>query len=501
MTYPVQVRSVSKSFGSNEVLSGIDLSFEAGRITALMGANGAGKSTLIKILAGVYPPDAGQILVDGVPVTLTSPLAAREQGIETVHQRIDEGVIPGLTVAENLVFERLAQNEVPRIMGLRKLLPRAREIAASLQLDWDDAQLRKDVFDIGIADQQLVMLARAVSRKPRLLILDEPTSALSAAESDRLFAVVRRLRDAGVAILYVSHRLSEVDSLADRVLVIRDGVVRADQVPPFDWRTVLTDMLGSQVVVELEHLKEFRGERVVLDMAGIALFSDSRPFDLQVRDGEVTGVIGLLGSGKSELANGIFGAEGFVTGRMTLNGEAFSPRTPQEAVKAGVYLVPEDRVKQSMLPGWSLARVISLPFLQSVTSLGFISSSRELTAGSAVIDDFSVVARSPDQDIDSLSGGNQQKVVVGRWMRGSPRVMLLDEPFRGVDIGARRDISRRARSLAQTGVAVMVLSSDIDEILEVADRILVLVDGSVRLDAYSTETNREAIVATMSEVA
>lgn len=500
MTFPVQVRAVSKSFGSNEVLSAIDLSFEAGRITALMGANGAGKSTLIKILAGAYPPDAGKILIDDVPVTITSPLGAREQGIETVHQRIDEGVVPGLTVAENLVFERLTQNEVPRVMSLRALLPRARDIAASLELNWDDEKLRKDVFDIGIADQQLVMLARAVSRKPRLLILDEPTSALSALEAERLFAVIRRLRDQGVAILYVSHRLSEVDSLADRVVVIRDGVVRGDQTPPFDWHAALAEMLGNQVVVDLEQLNEVRGERVILDMKDVCLFSDSLPFDLRVRDREVTGVIGLLGSGKSELANGIFGAKGFVQGRMELGGEAFAPRSPQEAVRAGVYLVPEDRAKQSMLPGWSLARVVSLPFLKNITSLGVISQSREKGAGTSVIDEFNVVATSANQDIDSLSGGNQQKVVVGRWMRGSPQIMLFDEPFRGVDIGARRDISRRARTLAQTGVAVMVLSSDIDEILEVADRILVLVDGTVKLDAYSTETNREAIVATMSEV-
>lgn len=501
MTFPVQVRAVSKSFGSNEVLSGIDLSFEAGRITALMGANGAGKSTLIKILAGVYAPDAGELLVDGEPATMNSPLVAREYGIETVHQRIDEGVIPGLTVAENLVFDRLAQNEVPRVMSLRKLVPRAREVAAALQLDWSDEQLRKDVFDIGIADQQLVMLARAVSRQPKLLILDEPTSALSAAEAQRLFAVVRQLRDAGVAIVYVSHRLSEVDSLADRVVVIRDGVVRGDQVPPFDWREALTDMLGSQVLVELEQHSEFRGEQVVLEMTDVTLFPDRAPFDLQVREGEVTGVIGLLGSGKSELANGIFGAQGFVSGQMTLDGEAFAPRGPHEAVRAGVYLVPEDRVKQSMLPGWSLARVVSLPFLKKVSSLGVISRAHETEAGGSVIEEFGVVARSAGQDIDSLSGGNQQKVVVGRWMRGAPRMMLLDEPFRGVDIGARRDISRRARALAQSGVAVMVLSSDIDEILEVADRILVLVDGSVRLDAYSTQTDREVIVTTMSEVA
>lgn len=501
MSVAVEVQALSKSFGSNQVLSGIDLAFAAGRITALMGANGAGKSTLIKILAGVYPPDSGNVLIDGVPAVLSSPLVAREHGIETVHQRIDEGVIPGLTVAENLVFERLAQNEVPRVMSLRRLLPRARQIAAALQLNWDDAQLRKDVFDIGIADQQLVMLARAVSRQPRLLILDEPTSALSATEADRLFTVIRQLRDAGVAILYVSHRLSEVDTIADRVMVIRDGVVRGDQTPPFNWQLALTDMLGSQVVVELEQFTEVHGSQTSLSLRGVQLFRRSEPFDLDIRRGEVTGVIGLLGSGKTELASGIFGAEEFVEGAMELDGSQYAPRSPQQAVQAGVYLVPEDRAKQSMLPGWSIARVASLPFLKALTSLGIISQKRESASGMDLIKEFKVVADSPDQDIDSLSGGNQQKVVVGRWMSSKPTLMLLDEPFRGVDIGARRDISRRVRALVQEDVAAIVLSSDIDEILEVADRILVLVDGEIRLDAYTTQTDREAIVATMSEVA
>lgn len=501
MTTALEIKGVSKSFGANEVLSGINLTLEAGQVTAFIGANGAGKSTLIKIISGVYAPDAGQLIVDGRAVSISSPVAAREYGIETVHQRIDEGVIPGLTVAENLLFDRIAQSEIPRLQGLRSLLPKAREVAQALNLNWDDNQLRKDVFDIGIADQQLVMLARAVSRKPRLLILDEPTSALSAAEADRLFAVIDQLRNAGVAILYVSHRLSEIDTIAHRVVVIRDGVVRGDQQAPFDWQAALTDMLGSQVVVELEEFTEIRGNRTALSLAGVQLFKRSAPFDLEIRAGEVTGIVGLLGSGKSELANGIFGAESFVQGDMKLDGNAYSPRTPQQAVQAGVYLVPEDRAKQSMLPGWSIARVASLPFLKALTSLGVISRSQETTSGKKLMEEFKVVAENPNQDIDSLSGGNQQKVVVGRWMTGVPRLMLLDEPFRGVDIGARRDISKRVRTLAHTDVAAIVLSSDIDEILEVADRILVLVDGAIRLDAYTTQTDREAIVATMSEVA
>jgi simple sugar transport system ATP-binding protein len=488
------------SFGSNEVLSKIDLNLEKGRITALIGANGAGKSTLIKILAGVHQPTAGNILIDGSPVQMNNPITARHMGIETVHQRIDEGVVPGLTVAENLLFERIAQNEIPRVRSLKALLPPARAVADSLSLNWSDSQLKRDIFEIGIADQQLVMLARAVSRRPRLLILDEPTSALSAAESERLFSVVKKLRESGVAILYVSHRLGEIDSIADRVLVIRDGKVTGDQTSPFDWRLALMDMLGSQVVSELETFTEMRGELVVLELDDVKLFAKSESFNLDLKSGEVTGVIGLLGAGKTELAAGIFGAQPFSGGSMKLLGKQFEPKSPKEAVSRGIYLVPEDRAKQSMLPSWSLARVASLPFLNAICAGPVLSRGRETKMGVDLIQDYKIVSQSPDQEIDSLSGGNQQKVVVGRWMQGQPRIMLLDEPFRGVDIGARREITRKVRSLAKEGGAPIVFSADIDEILEIADRIIVLVDGSVRLDRYTTETNRDEIVRRMSEV-
>lgn len=497
----VEIRGVTMAFGTNPVLRGVDMSVPQGQVTALLGANGAGKSTLIKVLSGVYPQHGGTVQIDGEPVHLNSPADSRAVGIETVHQKIDDGIIPGLSVAENLLFERIASGQLPRIASLRSMLGPAREVAQALELDWSDSFLRRDVFELGIADKQMLTLARALSRTPQLLILDEPTSALSQAEVDRLFEVIRRLRASGVAILYVSHRLGEIDSLADTLVVLRDGTIRGEQSAPFNWDDALTHMLGEQAVREMEEFQERRGTQICLELSGVKLFPRSSSFNLGLKDGEVLGVLGLLGSGKSELARGIYGADKFLEGEMTLAGKSYAPTAPSGAIRQRVYLIPEDRAAESMLPGWSIARTVSLPFLKKISTGPVLNFAAERAEGERIIEDLGVVATGPHQELDSLSGGNQQKVVVGRWLQGEPRVLLLDEPFRGVDIGARREISRKARLVAGAGNAVMVLTSDIDEALEVSDRIIVLVDGEIRFDSYVTQTSREQILSKMSEVA
>lgn len=499
-TPAVRVVGVTHAFGANEVLRGVSMDARAGEVVALMGANGAGKSTLIKVLSGVYPLQGGGIQLGGRPFRPDSPLDARRHGLETVHQRIDEGVVPGLTVAENLVFDQIAQGELPRVRSIRQLLPLARAAAEGLGLRWSDTVLRQDVFELGIADQQLLILARTLSRKPHVLVLDEPTSALSKAETDRLFDVVHHLRSQQVAIIYVSHRLSEIDRLADRLVVLRDGAIRSTQRVPFEWRAAVHDMLGEKVAREGDKLVERHGTQTALELRGVQLFAESKPFDLDLVAGEVTGVIGLLGAGKSELARGIAGAERFRAGRQRLAGKDYAARSPAAAIASGVYLVSEDRAADALLPRWSIARTVSLPFLRGVSSAGLLKEHRERSDARELIDRLGVVARSEEQTVDALSGGNQQKVVVGRWLRAEPKVMVLDEPFRGVDIGARHEISRRTREVAAEGAAVLVLSADIDEILEVADRLLVLVDGEIRLDEYRSNVSRDEIVTQMSEV-
>ncbi|MCC5949911.1 MAG: sugar ABC transporter ATP-binding protein [Nitriliruptoraceae bacterium] len=496
----LELADITKSFGANQVLKGVDMALRPGCVTALLGANGAGKSTLIKILSGVHPDHGGTVAVDGIVRPLGSPSEAADHGIQTVHQRIDESIVPGLTVAENLVFEELIRGQLPAVRSTSQLLPRAREIAATLDLPWSDAVLRTDVFEFGIADSQMLLLARALSREPKVLILDEPTSTLSASEADRLFALVRQLRDHGVAILYVSHRLSEVRSLADDLVVLRDGRVTQQQQRPFDMSAAVRAMLaegtdaGTATTVD-----EVRGHDEALDLRGLRLLARAEPIDLSIRAGEVTGVLGLIGAGKSELARQIFGADKLPEGEMRLKGAPYRPDHPRDAVAAGVYLVPEDRAAEAMFPAWSVARTVTLPFLGRVSRSGVLRQFLERATGNRVIETYQVVAEGPAQSVDALSGGNQQKVVVGRWMDADPQVLLLDEPFRGVDIGARGELSRRVREQAADGACVVVFASDVEEIRGVADRIVVLVEGQIHLDAYTTEVDDDAIVTAMSE--
>ncbi len=497
----VSLTDVSMAFGTNRVLSGVSVSLREGSVLALIGANGAGKSTLIKILSGVYPGHGGEIAVDGKPVVIDSPSVARSLGIHTVHQRIADGVVPGLTVAENLVFDELARSSFGTYFSLGKILPRARAVAAVLELPWDDDFLRRDVFDLGVADQQLLLLARALDQDPRMLVLDEPTSALSMAEVERLFALIRRLKESGVAILYVSHHLSEIDTLADALVVLRDGRIMLEQGRPFGWNEVVRAMLGEQVLAEETDVVERRGTDVRLELRGVRLRPDAAPQDLAFRAGEVVGVIGLLGAGKSELARGIFGATPFTEGSMVLDGRPYAPSSPSDAVRNGVFLVPEDRSAEALLPGWSIGRTAALPFISSIAPRGLVPRGAEAKRGRWVIDQLDVVCTGDGHDVDELSGGNQQRVVVGRWLAGKPRVLVLDEPFRGVDIGARAAIGLRLRALAQDGAVVIITSSDVDEILQGSDRVLVLGDGVVRADTYLTETNRDQIIERMSEIA
>jgi simple sugar transport system ATP-binding protein len=483
------------------VLSGVDLTIDKGQTTALLGANGAGKSTLIKILSGVYSSFTGEILIDGKAVTIDSPTTAKAAGIETVHQRIDEGVIPGLTVAENLLFERIVSGEISRTVSLKTIVNEAEKIASALDLKWSKSKLRNDVYELGIAEQQMLILARALSRSPKLLILDEPTSALSNAESQNLFKFIKNLESQGIAILYVSHKLSEIEQLAKKLVVIRDGKMRNEQNSPFSWDLALKEMLGQQELGQRNNFEYVQSNEVALKLDGVKLFKESSAFDLGINRKQVTGIIGLLGAGKTELAKVIYGADKLISGTMSFNGKNYKPSHPSDAVSNDIYLVPEDRAAESMIPNWTISHTATLPFMGEFSVKGMIKKVSESLRGKQLVDDLKVVTTSHEAVVDSLSGGNQQKVVVGRWLQSKPKMMILDEPFRGVDIGARRDISKRVRDLAATDVAVLVLASDVDEILDVADRIIVLVEGKVVMDVNAGETSKEKIVNKMSEVA
>ncbi len=492
----VRLSGVGVRFGTNQVLRDVSLDLFPGSITALLGTNGAGKSTLIGAISGANAAYTGEIAVAGSTQRLGSPARARRAGIETVHQRIADGIVPGLSVADNLALTDLATGGhrlVRRVEAERV----ARAALDRLGLSWSAEVLRADAARLGTSDAQLLVLARALRSTPRLLILDEPTSALTASEADRLFAVLRVLRDEGLSILFVSHRFGEIERLADRIVVLRDGRLELEAGRPFDWHAALEAMLGVPTELQQHVTEPLPAGREVLAVDEAVLLPGSEPLNLSVASGQVTGILGLLGAGKTELAELIAGVRPVGAARLRLDGAPYRPSSPAAAKDAGVVLVPEDRQRQGIQPGWSIGRTVGLPVLRQISRWGVVSPARERAAAEDVIDAYGVVAPSAETRVDDLSGGNQQKVIVGRWLRTGPRLAVLDEPFRGVDIGARRRIGDAARDRAAAGAAVLVLSSDVDEILDVADRIVVLVSGRIVLDTPAGVLDRARIVAAL----
>jgi len=469
----IRLRGLGKSFAGTRVLEGIDLEIRPGEVLALLGANGAGKSTLVKVLAGSHRHDAGELSIDGRSLHLESPQQARRMGLVAVHQQVEQGVVRGLSVAENLLLDELCAPRGATFFSPRAALRRAAEIAAGLDLR---LPLQASIESLGAAEQQLVILARALALKPRLLILDEPTAALSTPEAERLFGLIERLREAGVAILYISHRLSDLQRLADRALVLRDGRLVTAFEAPLDLSAAVDAMLGSRL--EEVALQAPESGEVVLALRAWRLHSRSVAFDLDLRAGEVVALTGLLGAGKSAIGETLFGLRRQHAGDMFLDGRPWAPRSPKQAIDAGVFLAGEDRARCSRVPGFSLRASMTLPFLQRFSRWGLLDLAVEREVVQAQVQALGIKAPGIEQPLELLSGGNQQKVILGRWLLGTGRLLILDEPFQGVDVRARRDIGRRIRESA-AGRATLVICSDPDEALEIADRLLVVRDGAV----------------------
>ncbi len=487
----IEVRELSKSFDSNRALDRVSLQIRPAEVVALLGANGAGKSTLVKILAGSQSADAGEIYVDGQPRQFSSPLSARRVGIVAVHQQINEGIAPGLSVAENLLLDELCKPDADFWLNRKRLLERAASIAAGLGLV---LPLEQGIEHLGQAERQLVVLARAFALQPRLLILDEPTAALSDAEAQRLFGLIDTLRSRGVAIVYISHRLSDLQRVADRAIVLRDGRLAGE----FSARRLpeaVHAMLGQ--ALDGHTYTPATVGRKVLGARDLQIFSRSNSFDFDLHEGEVVVLTGLLGAGKSEIAEVLFGLRKAVAGSLQLDGVDFLPRSPREAIRSGVFLAAEDRASQSLVADFSLRRTLTLPFLERFTRAGFIRNRAEAAAVEAQVAALGIKTAGIEVPMSALSGGNQQKVVLGRWLLGAGRLLILDEPFQGVDVCARREIGQLLRDSAG-GRATLVICADVDEVLEVADRILLVRDHTVVADYPRAGLERATLVAALA---
>ncbi|WP_455360463.1 sugar ABC transporter ATP-binding protein [Streptomyces sp. SYSU K21746] len=470
---------ITKSFPGVRALDGVDLEVLPGEVHCLLGQNGAGKSTLIKVLAGVHQPDGGQIAWNGEPVALRTPIAAMRLGIATIYQELD--LVEGLSVAENVFL-----GHEPTSVGFVVRGREARTATAALlrRLGHPEIDPGHAVGSLSAAQQQIVSMARALSHDVRLIVMDEPSAALDPDEVANLFRIVGALTDDGVAVVYISHRLEEIRRIGDRVTVLKDGRavaggLSAPDTPTHDIVAMMTGRKVEYVFPQRPVRQPDRRDRPVLKVEGLAREGEFAPVYLEVHPGEIVGLAGLVGSGRSEILETIYGARKPSHGRVIVDGRPLRTGSVRAAVRAGLGLAPEERKAQGLLMLESVTRNVSVSALSRFSYGGWLDRTKERAAARAATRELSLRPDNPDARIRTLSGGNQQKAVLARWLLRGCRVLLLDEPTRGVDVGARAELYAVIRRLADDGLAVLLVSSEVPEVLGLADRVLVLREGRV----------------------
>jgi ABC-type sugar transport system ATPase subunit len=493
MTAPfIKLSGISKSFAGLHALKDVGFDVRAGEVHALLGENGAGKSTLIKIMAGVHAPDTGEILVEGTPVSFASPREAHRLGIATVHQELL--LFPELTVAENIFL-----GQAPRTAWGGLDWSAMREKAKSLLASLDSPELDVDakVATLSVANRQRVEIARALSQNARLVIMDEPTAALAEADVRRLMAIVRRLRASGVAIVYVSHRMNEIFDLADRVTVLRDGgYVGTRNIDEVNEATLVSMMVG-RALDRLFPQKQGRTRGTVLELKNVGYRDVVRDVSLELKSGEILGIAGLVGSGRTELALTIFGITPATSGEIILDGRPVVIAGPDKARELGIAYIPEDRATQGLIRTQRIYENVSLAMLKRLAPHYIIDRLREVKLAREAIARFGIRARGPEQIVRQLSGGNQQKVVIAKWLVTEPRILIMDEPTRGIDVGAKAEIHLLMRKLAGEGMAILMISSELPEVLGMSDRILVMNGGRIVARFEQGQISPEGVGAAM----
>ncbi|HEY8348090.1 MAG TPA: sugar ABC transporter ATP-binding protein [Symbiobacteriaceae bacterium] len=485
----VEMRGISKRFPGVQALSGVDFTLEAGEIHALLGENGAGKSTLMKVLGGIYSPDEGTIRINGEPVVIPTPARATELGIAFIHQELN--LARHLTVAENICLGR-----PPRKRPLGLVDWKAMRETARRALDRLGAYVDPDapVGSLSVGNQQLVEIARALSLDARVLIMDEPTAALTEAEAAKLAEVARNLAADGVGIIYITHRLEEIFRLCSRVTVLRDGtLVGSYPVSEVTPELLIARMVGRQLTERFPKQKVPIGEPI-LEVEGLTLPGKFTDVSFVLRRGEILGVAGLMGAGRSEVMRAVAGVERPASGRIRLGSREIPLGSVQAAVAHGIVMVPEDRRGQGLLTGRSVRENLSIAVLESLVHKGLIRGKAERALADRLIADLAIRTPGREQSVSYLSGGNQQKVVLGRWLATEPQVLILDEPTRGIDVGAKAEIYRLMGRLVQQGKGIILVSSDLPEVLGLADRVLVMHQGRVTAELSREQATQEQVM-------
>ncbi|MGW3990378.1 sugar ABC transporter ATP-binding protein [Streptomyces sp. NPDC004830] len=493
----LSMSGITKSFPGVRALDGVDLDVLAGEVHCLLGQNGAGKSTLIKVLAGAHQPDTGVIRWRGEEVTLRSPIAAMRLGIATIYQELD--LVEHLSVAENVHL-----GHEPTAAGFVVRGRVAKESTAALlkRLGHGEIDPARLVGDLSAAQQQIVSMARALSHDVRLIVMDEPSAALDPDEVDNLFRIVGDLTAAGVAVVYISHRLEEIRRIGDRVTVLKDGRAVANGLPAESTptREVVALMTGRNVeYVFPERPLTPPAAEPVLTVRGLSRQGEFETLDLEVRPGEIVGLAGLVGSGRSEILETVYGARKPTTGQVLVDGRVLKPGSVRAAVRAGLGLAPEERKAQALLMLESVTRNVSVSSMSRFSRGGWVDRGAELGAARAATRELSLRPDNPSVPVRTLSGGNQQKAVLARWLLRGCKVLLLDEPTRGVDVGARAELYAVIRRLADEGLAVLLVSSEVPEVLGLADRVLVLREGRVVHTAPARELDEHRVLDLVME--
>ena len=479
----VVMSAVSKNFGGVRALSDVNLEVRAGEIHALLGGNGAGKSTILKILRGVVAPSAGAIEVGGVKLIAHTPAESKAAGVAMIFQEMS--LIPTLTVAQNIFLNQ----EIKKASGFiddAEAVKRARELFKSLDVDVDPHAF---AGNLGAGQRQLTEIVKAISQKAKVLILDEPSTALSTHDVERLFTFLKKLKAEGVAIIYVSHRMDEILRIADRATIFRDGkhVITAP-LSELTLTSIIQHIVGKESKGLTGILREnTKQDRVLLELRDVSGEYKPKQVSFKLHAGEVLGIAGLLGSGRSAIARALFGIDPIQSGEILIDGEAVSIQSPSDAIKRGVALIPEDRLRQGVVIEHSVANNIALSIFDRISSKGWISGKKQSDLAQEKIASLKIKTASAAHAVRTLSGGNQQKVVLAKWLATDPRIVILDEPTAGIDIGSKSEIISLIRDLAKQGKAIIVISSELNELLAACDRIIVMSDGKLAKDLAREE--------------
>lgn len=486
--YIVEIEGVSKSFPGVRALHNVDFNLKAGEVLALLGENGAGKSTLMKILSGVYTKDEGIVKVFGQEVEGMNPLKAQEMGISIIHQELN--MCPHLTVYQNIF---LGREETHRgVMSDKKMKEEARRILDQLNVKIDPDEV---VGNLSVSKQQMVEIAKALSTDCKVLIMDEPTSALTSKEIDDLFKIIRKLKAEGRGIIYISHKLDELKYIADRVMILRDGeFITSMDFKDTTLHEIISFMVGREIKEKFPRIARKVGKKI-LEVKKLNAGYLVRDISFNLYEGEIVGIAGLMGAGRTETTRALFGADPMDSGTIILDGKEIRIQKPMDAIKHGIVLAPEDRKKDGLCTKLSIMDNIALPNLDLLTNrMGLVSKKKEKEMTISTVNNLKIRMANTSVDAGSLSGGNQQKVVVGKWLARNSRVVIFDEPTRGIDVAAKVEIYNLMNKLKEEGIGVLFVSSELPEILGISDRIIVMCDGRITKELDISEATQDVIL-------